>query len=204
MSLAGGGICCGDFYFPHCRFRLLTRGLGTSISPPPRNPAPAVYASGTHNRSSSCRHGADFRGAVAALGGRRPRHGRRRLGSWRIVFAARRCEHADAHDRDPRIDVLRHQYGADDAVARFASAQFPACTGHATWSAGYVTRTSVAWTGSTARRCSWNRAGDACGSGCATTSRRSANALSRARKARIVIAMNLLEAERKRLSETRP
>ena len=207
MSLAWAGFCCGDFYFPHGRFRLLTLGLGTSISPPPRNPAPAVYASGTHHRSSSGRHGADLRGVVAALGRRRARHGRRWLRSWRIVFAAGCCEHADADNRDPRIGVLRDEHGADDDVTRHAAGRFAACARRATGStrsAGCVAWTSLARTGSTTRRRSWNRTGGARGSGRATTSGRSAVALSRARKARIVIAMNLLEAERKRLSETRP
>jgi hypothetical protein len=174
--------CRADFCFPSIGIRLLTRGLGTSISPPSKEPAPAVHASGTQNRSSS-RHGRfDLHRAIAALRRWSSRHGRRRLGPRRSVFSAWRSQHVNPDHRRAWHCVFCSKHGPDDDDAWRTPARLAPCSGRAagrTRHAGCPSWFAVAWTGCAGRARYNATAGSSGGS---ATSRRSGDALSPSEK----------------------
>ena len=191
---------CRFFYLPKPAFRLLTRGLGASISRKPSGTShPASHASGIDHHSPSGRGRADLRRAAAALRRRRPRHGGWRLRNRRFVFPARGSEHAHANHRDTGTGLLHHQHVIDLAFAGREAAHVdsqsgrtrngrtgqPQCAAHPAFARPW----SAADPSERQSRCSCR----------ARASSRAADTLSRL-GARDFPGMNLLVRTRKRLS----
>ena len=155
----------------------MTRGFGTSISAfRPRNPAPAVYASGTQHSSSSCHDRTHLRRAVATLRRRGPRHGRRRLGSGRSILSAWRGQHADPDHNWAGHRFFCAEHGADYDDARRTPTKLAACSGDAAGRTRRTSRFAVAWTGCAAGRTRYNTTTGR--TGCTATTLRPADALS--------------------------